>query len=201
MNSLAQLDDLMHAPHPEKSRFLRWQCRVRQMAMRGKSGQPDDGVMPAVLLPGEDAPMGQIVTVLSKRAQYSKTPELMHIARRTNDPAQRREKALQYFSETYFQKANEFSDVLTAVFSPNSAGARSIEDAGTCNLLFDAYGQHFDLACTVSRLAPDHWQHQATWWHNFQFNPHLHPQSVVLAFKPDWDRCTADEATQRNNGN
>jgi hypothetical protein len=192
MTDLAQIFDLPAAPHPLKSRFLRWQCRVRQMAMRTKAGQPDDASMPTVTLPGETEPMGGIITVLSKSPGFSKTPELMHMAKRTHDPSQRREKALEFFSETYFQKADEFSDVLTATFASDSQGAADIETAGGCTLTFDAYNQRFDLLCTAGRLSPDHWLHQATWWHNFQFNPNMHPQSVILAFRPDWDRSAAE---------
>ena len=46
--------------------FLRWQCRVRQIMMRDGRGRPGDAVMPAVTLPGDDAPMGHIITVMSK---------------------------------------------------------------------------------------------------------------------------------------
>ena len=35
--------------------FLRWQCRVRQIAMREASGRPDDAVTPALTLPGQAA--------------------------------------------------------------------------------------------------------------------------------------------------
>ncbi len=197
MKSQALNRVLLEERHPYEIRFLRWQCRVRQMAMRENAGRPSDGITPAVFLPGAQEPMGHIVTVLSKRDPYSKTPELIHIAKRTNDPAQRREKALEYFSETYFQKADEFSDVLTASFAPDSDGASAIESAKNCSLVFEAYGQSYQLHCNVKSLPADHWLYQATWWHNYQFNQHLHPQSVILAFSPVWDRCTFEQATVR----
>ena len=125
--------------------FLRWQCRVRQIMMRDGRGRPGNAIMPAVTLAGEAAPMGNIITVMSKGLQYSKTTEMRHMARKTNDPAQRREAALTFFSEYYYQKAAEFSDILTATFPPASPGAASIREAGRATLTFAAYNQRYDL--------------------------------------------------------
>ena len=33
-----------------QQRFLGWQCRLRQIAMRQREGQPSDGMQPRVLL-------------------------------------------------------------------------------------------------------------------------------------------------------
>ena len=194
MTGAAALFGVASPAHPLRDAFLRWQCRVRQIAMRQNRGRPDDAVMPALTLPGATAPMGHIVTVLNKAQPYSKTPELMHMVRRTHDPAQRRDKALEYFSETYFQKALEFSDVLTATFPPGSQSAAAIREAGACRLDFDAYTQRFSLECRVWRLVPPNPLHAATLWHNLLFNPALPPDTVVLGFEPDWSASSADPA-------
>lgn len=178
--------------HPLRDGFLRWQCRVRQMMMREERGRPGDAVMPALTLAGADEPMGHIVTVLSKSPQYSKTPELMHMVRRTMDPAQRREAALTLFSETYYQKAGEFSDILTATFPPDSPGAAEIRAAGQVTLSFDAYSQRYDLACRVWALAEHNPLFQATYWHNLLFNPALPADTVILGFEPDWSQSSAN---------
>ena len=177
---------------PLREAFLRWQCRVRQIAMRERKGQPDDSVMPFLTLPNHPEPQGQIITVLSKARGYSKLPEIQHIVRRTNDPAQRREKAIALFSEMYYQKADEFSDVLTATFLPGSKGARTIVRAKTCQLTFNAYSQRFDLECKVNRLSQHDPLYQATWWHNKIFNPNLNPETIVLGFKPQWELSSAE---------
>jgi len=179
---------------PLMLQFLRWQCRTRQLSMRDAQGKPDDAAMPALTLPGDSEPLGHIITVMSKWGFYSKTPELQHMAKRTNDPAQRRDKALEFFSSTYYQKAHEFSDVLTATFPPESTGAARIEQMGQCQLAFDAYNQKFMLDCKVSRLADSHALYQATWWHNVLFNPQLSPKTIVLAFEPNWQASAAEPA-------
>ena len=182
-------------PGPEqalKSAFMYWQCRVRQMMMREDQGRPGDGITPAVTLAGQDEPLGDIITVMSKAPHASKTPEMRHMAQRTNDPAQRRETALKFFSEFYYQKADEFSDILTATFPPGSAGAAKIREAVRCTLSFSAFSQRFDLECRVWLLAERNPLWQATYWHNMLFNPGLSADTVILGFEPDWSASRAD---------
>jgi hypothetical protein len=176
--------------HPLRDTFLKWQCRVRQMAMREHQGRPGDAVMPKVFLPGKDAPIGQIITVLNKTPANSLMPEMLHMARKTNDPAQVRFQAIQFLSATYYQKHRSFCDMLTAVFPPNSPGAAEIRAAETCTLVFEAYAQRFDLCCRVWQLAPVNPLHGATMAHNRLFTPSLPADTVVLAFEPDWSRCS-----------
>ena len=172
--------------------FLRWQCRIRQMSMRDEQGRPGDGVMPAVTLAGESEPLGHIITVLNKMPGQAITPELRHMAQKTNDPAQIRESALRLFSETYYQKGETFTDMLTATFPSGSPGARQIREAERCTLTFEAYRQRYDLSCRVWSLAEKNPIFQATYWHNYLFNPALTPDCVILAFEPDWEASDAD---------
>ena len=177
-----------------RSAFLFWQCRVRQIAMRENKGRPDSAIIAALTLSGETQPMGHVITVLSKAPAYSKTPEMKHIVASTRDPAQRREKALELFSETYYQIAREFSDILTATFPPSSPGSAAICVAENCTLTFESYGQRFDLYCKVSALSEEDPLFQTSWFHNLLFNPNLHPKAVILCFEPDWDCSSAESA-------
>ena len=192
MSSIATTVGQSFVDHPLKKSFLKWQCRVRQIAMRDNQGRPDDAITPAIFLDGASEPLGHIITILNKTPDHSLTPELTHIALQTNDPAQRRDKALRFLSATYYQKHKEFSDLLTATFPPNSPGAARIRDAKSCTLVFGAYAQRFDLACRVWRLAAHNPLHQATLAHNRLFNPELAPKSEVLGFEPDWGRSNSD---------
>jgi len=176
--------------HALMQQFLGWQCRVRQMAMRDNMGRPDDAVTPSVTLRGQSEPMGHVITVFSKWGAYSKVPELKHMVKQTNDPAQRREKALTYFSSTYYQKGREFSDTLSATFQPDSSGAAQLIKAGACILHFEAYNQEYKLDCKVIKLSKSNPLYQSTWWHNLLFNPELNPDTVILGFEPDWDKST-----------
>lgn len=188
MTSLAHLLGSPEQNHPLRTQFMKWQCRVRQIAMREGQGQPGDAITPEVTVTGETEPLGAVITIMSKSLLHSKTPEMQHLFKQTNDPAQRRQKALEFFSENYFQKANEFSDALTATFAPNSTGAEKLTQAGQCSLFFDAFGHQFTLLCDVSDLGQGDPLYQATWWHNALFNPALPPDTQILAFSPDWEK-------------
>lgn len=192
MTSLGATLGQSYSDAPIRSAFLKWQCRVRQTAMRDTDGRPDDGIMPAVFLPGEPAPMGHIITILNKAPGYSLVAEMTHMAAKTNDPAQRRDQAIQFFSATYYQKAKEFSDLLTATFPPGSPGAAAIRKAENVQLVFTAYAQTFDLTCKVWRLAEHNPLFQATMAHNRLFNPGLTPDTEVLGFEPNWEASTSD---------
>ncbi|RMF41380.1 MAG: hypothetical protein D6754_01145 [Alphaproteobacteria bacterium] len=172
--------------------FLKWQCRTRQIAMREAAGRPDDSMMPAVFLPGAAEPMGHIITVLNRLPAHSVTAELRHMAARTADPAQRRQSAVAFLAAEYYQRAERFSDLLTATFAPQSHGAARLREAGRARLVFEAYSQRFDLACRVWRLAEHHPLHAATLAHNRLFNPSLPPGTEVLGFEPDWQESRAE---------
>lgn len=195
MNSMARIFGVPESRHPLRDKFIGWQCRVRQLAMRENMGRPDDAIRPLLTLANEEEPFGRITTVISKGMLHSKTPELQHMVKRTYDAAQRREKAIEFFSETYYQRQLEFSEILTATFPPQSLNATRILDAGTCTLAFEAYAHRFDLTCEIKALDTGHPLYQATWWHNMLFNPDLHPETVVLAFKPEWDNSTSETST------
>ncbi len=186
MSVAAQILGASITDHPLRQKFMKWQCRVRQLAMRDNYGRPDDAISPEVLIAGNASPMGHIITVMNKAPAYSLTAELQHMARKTHDPAQRREQALQFLSSTYYQKQHEFSDILTATFLGDSKGAEKLHKAKNCTLIFEAYAQRFDLECKVWRLAAHNPLYQATMAHNQLFNPSIAPDTIVLGFEPDW---------------
>jgi hypothetical protein len=177
---------------PLRLAFLKWQCRIRQIAMRDNFGRPDDGITPAVYLPGEDESFGHIITLLNKSPGYSVTPELNYMIAKTNDPAQRRDQAILFFSATFYQKASEFSDILTATFPAGSPGAATLRRSKEIRLQFNAYTQRFDLNCKVWKLARHNPLYQSTMAHNKLFNPGLAPDTEILGFEPDWSKSTSD---------
>lgn len=190
--SLAAQFGISADDHPMRKAFLGWQCRVRQMMMRDEGGRPTDAITPSLTLAGADKPMGHIITLMSKLPPYSVTPELTFMAQKTPDTAKWREEALKFFSSTYYQKAHEFSDVLTATFPPHSTGAATIRNADRVTLTFDSYGQRFDLDCKVWKLSRRNPLYLATMAHNKLFNSGLHPDTEVLGFEPKWDQSISN---------
>ena len=173
-----------------RDRFLRWQCRIRQIAMRRHDGRPTSAMTPLVHL--SDEPVARIVTVLCKRPEHSVTMELRHLARRTHDPAERRENALQLFAERHYQAATEFSDTLTASFPPDSETAARLLEGRECRLDFEQFNQRYRVHCAVRRLSEHNPLREATFWHNLLFNPRLAADCIILGFEPDWGRSEAD---------
>ena len=192
MTPAAQKCEPQVDPLALRDAFLKWQCLIRQISVRQNQGRPDTAVTPVVVLKGETDIFDHVITVLSKTPQQSLLPELQHLVRRTLDPAQRRQKALELLSETYYQKATSFSDILTATFPPQSPRAAAIRKAGHCRLLFSGYDQSYQVDCKIWALTKKNTLYQATFWHNLLFNPNLHPDTIVLGFEPDWTNSTSE---------
>ena len=172
--------------------FLRWQCRIRQIAMRSHDGRPTSGMTALVSAAGRSDPVARIITVLCKRPEHSATMELRHMARRTHDPAERRESALKFLAERYYQSSHEFSDILTASFPTDSGTATALLGHRECRLAFEQFSQRFVVHCTVRRLSPNNPLREATFWHNLLFNPRLSSDCVILGFDPDWPKSEAE---------
>jgi len=168
--------------------FLAWQCRIRQMAMRDSEGRPMPGMTPEVII-GEQS-FGAMVALMIKQHPYSVTPEFQHMARSTQDPRQRREKALKFLSSAYYQRSRDFSDELTALFVIGSPTAAALLEAGICRLAFSQYNQNFDLTCAVRTLSQTEYGFQTTFWHNSLFNAAMPIDVQVLGFQPDWDQSS-----------
>ena len=175
-----------------RDHFIGWQCRIRQIVTRSHDGRPTSGMMPLVFAAEANTPVARIVTVLCKRPEHSVTMELRHMARRTHDPAERRESGLKFLAERYYQSAREFSDILTASFPPDSATAATLLDHRECRLAFEQFSQRFDVHCTVRRLSRNNPLREATFWHNLLFNPRLTADCAILGFEPDWPRSETD---------
>ena len=118
------------------------------------------------------------------------------MARRTHDPAERRESALKFLAERYYQSSREFSDMLTASFPPESGTAAALLAHRECRLAFEQFSQRFAVHCTVRRLSPNNPLRDATFWHNLLFNPRLSSDCVILGFDPDWPKSEAEPSRE-----
>ena len=166
--------------------FLGWQCRIRQLAVRQSDGRPSTGMRPAgPLLPGGED-LGPVIVLIRRKASDDVTAQFQHMVRRTRDPAERRDSALKFMAAAYYQRPDEFSDELTALFGPDSALARRLVDAGRCRLDFAQFGQRYVLECRVRRLAETDPGIAFTYWHACLFNPAIPGDAEILAFQPDW---------------
>lgn len=172
--------------------FLGWQCRIRQLSVRQAGGRPTAAMMPRALLGASDKDLGPLVVLITKAVPAEVTAQFQHMARRTHDPAERYEAAIKFLSAAYYQRPQDFSDELTALFGPDSGTAEVLLSAGSCRLLFSQYQQSYDLPCRVRALAEADPAFQATYWHNALFNPKLPGEVRILGLQPDWAKAEAD---------
>ncbi len=183
-----------------RDHFLGWQCRLRQLAVREAGGRPTSGMRPELRLTADGPPLGAITTLILRRAPEQATAQFRHMARKTQDPAERYAAALEMLAAAYYQRPQEFSDRMTALFGPGSEIAGRSLSAGRCLLVFAQYSQGYTLPCTVRALAEDDPAFQGTYWHNALFNPALPGGLRVLGFQPDWARAEAEPAVVNTKG-
>ena len=124
------------APRAERLRdhFVGWQCRLRADAMRRRAGRPSPGMCPQMLSAAGETLAPAVTTLLVRRESESFAPEFRHLARRSQDPRDRREAALALLAERYYQYARDFSDLLTATFAAASPLAEGLLREGRCVL-------------------------------------------------------------------
>ncbi len=175
-----------------RNHFLGWQCRIRQLSVREAGGRPTSAMTPRVLLEENGRDLGRIVVLTVKAAPQKVTAQFRHMVRKTHDPAERYSAALKFLAAAYYQRPQEFSEELTALFGLGSKTATALCAAGRCRLLFEQYQQRYDLPCAVRELAEAEPAFQATYWHNALFNPALPAGARVLGLRPDWARAEAD---------
>jgi len=173
-----------------RERFLGWQCRVRQIAVRDDGGRPSPGMRPRVLSAAGAEIAPALTVLLVPRAPEESTAFFRFQVEKSADPRDVYERGLAYLSADYFQVPGAFGDPLAAVLAEDSAIAAALSAANACVLAFDQWRQRFVLPCSVAVAGET--IRAAALWHNRIFNPQL-PDSVhVFAFRPDWVAATAD---------
>jgi len=166
--------------------FLGWQCRIRQLAVRREGGRPSAGMRPRVRSSSGAALCEEIVTLIIESQPAESTQLFRYQYLRSQDPNERYDNMLEILQGSYFQEPARFSDLMTALFGPESDLAAQLLRQGRCVLDFEQYTQGYRVPCAVTRLAESHPFHQATLWHNRMFNHQLPASVQILAYRPDW---------------
>jgi hypothetical protein len=174
------------SPKKIRDRFVAWQCRLRQAAMREQGGRPSPGMRPRVLdTAGRELAPALTVLLIPKEPEES-TAFFRFQVMKTQDPRDVYERALAYLQADYFQAPETFSDRLVTVLPADSPLAASLIAAGVCTLEFDQSRQRYRIPCEVRVLKPGSETREAAIWHNRLFNPSLSDTAQVIAFKPAW---------------
>jgi hypothetical protein len=114
------------------------------------------------------------------------------MALKTQDPQERYKKAVQLLSASFYQNVEQFSGLMTGVFSMNSETVNRLTKNQRCVLEFDFQQQKFRVPAGIKVLLKKKPVYEFTYWHNFLFNPYLSPDVTVLGFEPDWTDSSAD---------
>lgn len=173
-----------------RTHFLGWQCRIRQHAVRMDEGRPSQGMQPTVMV--DDEVLASLTVLINKKELAELVTEFSYMYKKTDDPALRRKELLKILVAGYFQQLEEFSDRLTALFSPGSEITRKILAHKNVLLYFNQHSQQYKIPCSVQELSSEDPEFQATFWHNSMFNANLPADVRVLAFVPDWSTAQAD---------
>ena len=177
-----------------KSRFLTWQCRIRQIAVRDHGGQPTQGMRPRVLKPSGETLLPAMTILILPDDPDESTKFFRFQVQKSLDPLKVYESVLQYLQAGHYQVGDGFSDEMTALFEPGSASAAKLVRARDCLLECEQFSHVWRLSCTVRRLPARSPAREATLWHNRAFNPAIPRDAVVLAFKPDWRSAAASRS-------
>jgi hypothetical protein len=169
-----------------RGEFIGWQCRLRQLAARQDGGRPSSGMRPTAFTVDGDAIVEAFVTLIVESDPAQSTQQFRYQYLKTQDPNERYDKMLEILQGAYFQEPARFSDVMTALFGPESVQAERLLAARRCVLEFEQYTQGYRVPCAVALLAATHPRHEATYWHNRMFNANLPARVQVLSFTPDW---------------
>ena len=173
-------------PEILRQRFLIWQCRVRQIAMREDGGRPSAGMRPQILSSDGRTLSDGVVVLLVCSDPAESTDFFRFQVKRNHDPNEVYGKGLAFLQSTHYHRASRFSDEMTALFLPESRLAALLAGLGTCRLEFRQFGQSFRLPCGAREMAPDEPAYRNTLWHNRLFNTRLSDDVRIIGFKPDW---------------
>lgn len=175
-----------------RERFLGWQCRLRQIAMRQDGGRPSPGMRPQVLSAAGEAVAPGLTVLLVPREPAESTAFFRFQVQKSADARDVYERGLAFLQADYFQEPEAFDGRLAAVLPEDSSITARLAGAGACVLEFDQWRQAFRLPCAVTRLADGDAAREAALWHNRIFNPLLPDGVHVFAFQPDWAAASAD---------
>ena len=177
---------------PIQNHFIGWQCRVRQYAMRNGEGRPTSGMRPDVFLEDGEEVSSALTLLLVPAQPPESIQQFRFMALKTQDPQERYKKAIELLSSSFYQNVENFSGLMTGLFSMNSEIVNRLTKNQRCVLEFDFQQQKFRIPAGIKVLLKKNPVYEFTYWHNFLFNPYLSPDVTVLGFEPDWKGSSAD---------
>lgn len=174
-----------------RKKFLKWQCQIRQIAMREDGGRPCPGMRPRLVDETGAELTPELTVLLLPKDPEESTAFFRFQVMKSADPRETYEKALKLLQADYYQTPEAFSDRLVATVPGDAPLADALIAAGHCILDFAQGRKAYRVPCTVTALEANDAGRAAALWHNRVFNPQLPDTVHVLAFDPDWASAEA----------
>jgi hypothetical protein len=179
-----------------RDEFIAWQCKLRKQAMRERGGRPTEGMCPRALDSAGQVIAGSLKVLLARCDAAAMARLFEFQVKRTDDPLERYERAVEALSADYYQQPANFTGVMAGLFSATSLLERILESRQLV-LVFRQSSRLYRVPCDVEKLAPEDALFKLTYWHNALFNPNLPADIAVLAFEPAWARASRQPGADR----
>ncbi len=171
--------------------FIGWQCRLRQIAMREYGGRPLPGMRPKVTRKSGEVLAAAITVLLIPEQPQASTAFLKFQVQRNNEAEKAQAAAVSFLGSEFYQRPENFSDEMTAVFGIDSPVARVMIAAKEALLDFEQFAQAFRMFARVRRLGAKEPAREASLWQTRIFNPRITNDALVVGFRPDWKNAVA----------
>ncbi len=166
------------------SDFIVWQCSIRQRNFRMFNGKPSEGIIALILDNKSNKEIASLRSVLIEKNSLTTAKMFEFMIKKTNDPEERFDKAVKFFSSEYYNTPRNFDGSFTATFSYKSDLAKKILKKKKCNVQFFERDTGFNFNVSVSKLNKTNMKWMYTFWHNSFFNPVLNEDIDILYFNP-----------------
>ena len=166
------------------SNFVIWQCSLRQRNFRMFNGKPSEGIIALILDNKSNKEIASLRSVLIEKNSLNTAKMFEFMIKKTNDPEERFDKAVKFFSSEYYNTPRNFDGSFTATFSYKSDLAKKILKKKKCNVQFFERDTGFNFNVSVSKLNKTNMKWMYTFWHNSFFNPVLNEDIDILYFNP-----------------
>jgi hypothetical protein len=166
--------------------FVAWQCRIRQISLRDRDGEPMPAMRPRISSRKGEVLSPGVMTLLVPLEPAEATAFIRFQVQKTADSHAVRDAVVRYLASEFYQLPELFADEMTAVFGDVSEAAARLVKLKEVLLDFSQYAQTYRMFCKVRRLPKNDAAHEFSLWQARAFNPNIPATATVLGFKPDW---------------
>tara|TARA_B100001123_G_scaffold442166_1_gene585114 strand:- start:862 stop:1407 length:546 start_codon:yes stop_codon:yes gene_type:complete len=164
--------------------FVAWQCKIRKNNFRRFNGKPSEGTFALILDRKSNKEISSFISILLERNPLTTLKMFQFMNKKTHDPKERFLKAINFFSNEYYDIPENFDGTFTATFPYESKIVKEILKKKKCSVQFFEGNTGFYFNVTTSKLKKNDSKWMYTYYHNLFFNPELNENIDILFFNP-----------------